>query len=49
MHWKAAEHFKCFGTTEESENRNFLELGLMSILQKLTQREVQTCVQFGGY
>lgn len=49
MHRKVAEHFKSFGRTNETENHNFLELGRMNIAQKWTQREVQTCVQFGGY
>jgi len=31
MHRKAAEHFKSFGRTEETKNKNFLELGLMNI------------------
>ena len=31
MHRKVAEHFKSFGRTEETENHNFLEFGLMNI------------------
>jgi hypothetical protein len=45
MHRKAAELFKSFDRTKETENHNFLELGLMNIAQKWTQREVQTYVQ----
>jgi hypothetical protein len=49
MHRRVAEHFKNFGRTEETENHNFLELGLMNIPPKWAYLEVQTCVQFGGY